>query len=62
MIRTLGEEMGIQPRIRRLPLQPGDVTRTYADIERAQRELGYRPETPFREGVRSFLEWFSRTA
>ena len=62
MIRTLGEEMGIEPRIRRLPLQPGDVTRTYADIDRARRELGYQPETPFREGVRSFLEWFSGTA
>jgi UDP-glucuronate 4-epimerase len=62
MIRTLGEEMGVEPRIQRLPLQPGDVTRTYADIERARAELGYRPETPFREGIRSFLEWFSRTA
>jgi UDP-glucuronate 4-epimerase len=61
MVRTLGEEMGIEPRVRRLPMQPGDVIRTYADIERAGRELGYRPETPFREGVRSFLEWFSRT-
>jgi UDP-glucuronate 4-epimerase len=59
MIRTLGEEMGIEPRIRRLPMQPGDVVRTWADIERAGRELGYRPGTPFREGVRLFLEWFS---
>jgi len=62
MIQTLGEEMGIEPRIRRLAMQPGDVLRTYADIERAGRELGYHPETPFREGVRKFLEWFSRTA
>jgi UDP-glucuronate 4-epimerase len=62
MIRTLGEEMGIEPRVRRLPMQPGDVVRTYADIERAGRELGYRPGTPFREGVRRFLEWFSGTA
>jgi UDP-glucuronate 4-epimerase len=62
MIRTLSEEMGIEPRIQRLPMQPGDVVRTYADIERAQLELGYQPDTDFREGVRRFLEWFSRTA
>ena len=61
MIQTLSTEMGIEPRIQRLPMQPGDVTRTYADIERARLELGYRPHTDFREGVRRFLEWFSAT-
>jgi UDP-glucuronate 4-epimerase len=61
MIRTLAEEMGIEPRIRRLPMQPGDVLRTYADIGRASEALGYRPDTQFREGVKRFLEWFSRT-
>jgi UDP-glucuronate 4-epimerase len=61
MIRTLGEEMGIEPRIKRLPMQPGDVVRTYADIGRAGRALGYRPATEFREGVRRFLAWFSLT-
>jgi len=59
MIRILGEEMGVEPRIRQLPMQPGDVLRTYADIGRAAEELGYRPETDFRDGVKRFLEWFS---
>jgi UDP-glucuronate 4-epimerase len=61
MIDTLSTEMGIEPRIQRLPMQPGDVTRTYADIERARRELGYQPHTDFREGVQRFLSWFSAT-
>jgi UDP-glucuronate 4-epimerase len=60
MIRILGEEMGVEPRIEQLPLQPGDVVRTYADIGRASEELGYRPETDFRQGVERFLEWFSQ--
>jgi UDP-glucuronate 4-epimerase len=51
----------VEPRIERLPMQPGDVERTYADIERARDELGYRPDTEFRDGVRRFLEWFSYT-
>ncbi len=59
MIQTVGDEMGVEPRIRRLPMQPGDVVRTYADIGRARRELGYRPDTQFRVGVQRFLEWFS---
>ena len=61
MIRVLGEEMGVEPRIERLPMQPGDVERTYADIARARDELGYRPDTEFRDGLRRFLEWFSYT-
>lgn len=60
MIRTIGEEMGVEPRIEQLPMQPGDVARTYADIERARDELGYGPETAFRDGVRRFLQWFSQ--
>jgi len=59
MIETVCEGMGVEPRIRRLPMQPGDVLRTYADIGHAGAELGYRPETEFREGVRRFLAWFS---
>jgi UDP-glucuronate 4-epimerase len=61
MIRIVGEEMGVEPLIERLPMQPGDVQRTFADIERARRELGYEPDTDFREGVRRFLEWLSGT-
>jgi UDP-glucuronate 4-epimerase len=58
MIRTLGEEMGITPRIERHPPQPGDVERTWADVSKAGRLLGYRPTTDFRDGLRKFLLWF----
>jgi UDP-glucuronate 4-epimerase len=57
MIRVLGEEMGIKPRIRAFPDQPGDVTRTYADITKARAILGYDPKWEFREGIRSFVQW-----
>ena len=58
MIRVLGEELGIEPQIERFPLQPGDVTRTYADISKARRLFGYHPTTDFREGIRRFVRWF----
>jgi UDP-glucuronate 4-epimerase len=60
MIRIIGEEFGVEPRVKRLPMQPGDVLQTYADIGRASRELGYQPATQFRVGVQRFLEWFRR--
>ncbi len=58
MIKVLGEEMGIEPRIRTFPEQPGDVALTYADITKARTILGYEPEWEFREGVRAFVRWF----
>ena len=41
-----------------LPLQPGDVPDTWADIDDLQREVGYTPATPVEAGVRSFVDWY----
>ena len=43
-----------------LPLQPGDVDRTYADVAKAGRDLGYHPKTDIRTGLASFAEWLRR--
>jgi UDP-glucuronate 4-epimerase len=59
LVRTISEEMGIEPEIDRLPTQQGDVRRTYADLSHAGELLGYEPEVEFREGIRRFLAWFS---
>jgi UDP-glucuronate 4-epimerase len=45
-----------------LPLQPGDVERTYADVTRAGRDLGYDPKTDIRTGLANFTEWLRREA
>lgn len=58
MIQVVSEEMGVEPRIRELPMQPGDVERTYADIARARALLDYDPTWDFRSGVREFVRWF----
>lgn len=41
-----------------LPMQPGDVAATYADIEPARRDLGFAPTTPIAEGLPRFVEWY----
>jgi UDP-glucuronate 4-epimerase len=44
--------------LERLPLQPGDVECTFADITRARTELGYRPQVGIEEGIPRFVQWF----
>ena len=58
MIKILSEEMGVQPEIDHLPMQPGDVSQTFADVTKAQELLGYNPKWDFRDGIRMFLGWF----
>jgi UDP-glucuronate 4-epimerase len=41
-----------------LPMQPGDVAETFADIDALKRDIGFAPKTPVREGVRRFVEWY----
>ena len=41
-----------------MPMQPGDVHRTYADVEPLKSELGYDPATPIETGVNNFIDWY----
>lgn len=41
-----------------LPLQPGDVKKTYADIDALYEAVGFRPETPIEEGIKRFIDWY----
>jgi UDP-glucuronate 4-epimerase len=59
MIATIAEAVGREPIINRLPEQPGDVRQTYADIARAESELGYHPTTSFRDGIARYIQWLN---
>ncbi|HEY3281743.1 MAG TPA: NAD-dependent epimerase [Armatimonadota bacterium] len=57
-IEVLEECLG-KPAIKRmLPIQPGDVPETCADVSDLMRDTGFRPDTPIEEGVRRFVEWY----
>ncbi len=43
---------------RLLPMQPGDVPETFADVESLARDIGFRPGTPLEEGLRRFISWY----
>ena len=58
MIGTLGQVLGVSPKLEFLPLQPGDVPATYADIDRLHGKCGYQPTTPLSAGIPKFVEWY----
>ena len=41
-----------------LPIQPGDVPATYADVEDLTRDVGFAPATPIEEGIARFVRWY----
>lgn len=58
LIAMLEETTGKEAIINQMPDQPGDVPRTYADISKAGRLLGYQPQTPIAEGLKKYVHWF----
>jgi len=57
-IEVLEQCLGRKAQKNLLPLQPGDVPDTLADVEALTRDVGYRPSTPVEEGVKQFVEWY----
>jgi UDP-glucuronate 4-epimerase len=57
-ISAIEEALGQEARKDFLPLQPGDVPATFADIDALSDYVGYRPGTPIREGIARFVDWY----
>ncbi|MBQ9297860.1 MAG: GDP-mannose 4,6-dehydratase [Clostridia bacterium] len=60
MINTIENALGVYAKIKQLPMQPGDVNITYADISKAKELIGYEPKTPFEEGIKKFVNWYKK--
>ena len=60
LIGLIEKAAGKPAKIKRLPNQAGDVPQTFADIQKAQRFLGYNPKTPIEEGIPKFMEWLKK--
>ena len=57
-IAILEQALGKEAVKQYLPMQPGDVPATYADISDLERVIGFRPSTSLEEGVGKFVSWF----
>ncbi len=58
MIQILSDALGVKPEMEMMPMQPGDVPATYADIDRINAKLGYEPTTPISTGIPRFVDWY----
>ena len=57
-IETLERKLGKEAKKEYLPLQAGDVPRTYANVDDLIRDVGFKPETSIDEGIGKFVEWY----
>ncbi|MGH8272377.1 MAG: NAD-dependent epimerase [Gammaproteobacteria bacterium] len=57
-IQAIEDELGIKAEMEMLPMQPGDVEATAADVSALERDFGYTPKTTVREGVARFVRWY----
>lgn len=55
---VLPEDYDFEAHKKLVPMQPGDVPVTYADTSALERDFGFKPSTPLREGLRKFAEWY----
>lgn len=60
LVELLSHALQVAPRVVRLPMQPGDVLRTHADVRKAARLLGYSPKIRIEDGIPRFAEWLDR--
>ena len=58
LVAAIEQEVGRKAVCEMLPMQPGDVPETYADITELQAAIGFAPRTPLAEGIRQFVSWY----
>ena len=59
-VEAIEEEIGMKAEKNFLPIQPGDVPATWADVDDLESNLDYKPNTPIRRGVKRFVEWYRK--
>lgn len=57
---VLPKDYDFESHMELVPMQPGDVPVTYADTSALEMDFGFKPETPLREGLRKFAQWYSK--
>jgi len=58
MIATLEKTIGAKAKMEMLPLQPGDIPESFANIDAIKRDYGFEPKTPIAAGVPAFVDWY----
>jgi UDP-glucuronate 4-epimerase len=61
LVEMIELQLGKKAILERLPMQAGDVERTYADLKKSSSVLGYAPLTPIEDGIARFVDWYHET-
>lgn len=59
-IKAIEKALGVEIKKNMLPIQPGDVPATFADVSDLVNDFGYKPNTPIEQGVAKFVEWYRK--
>jgi UDP-glucuronate 4-epimerase len=57
-IQAIENKLGKQAKKNLMPLQPGDVPASHADVSDLIADMGYKPQTPIQEGINRFIDWY----
>ena len=57
-IEAIEKELGMVAKKNLLPMQPGDVPSTWADVTDLAEQLKYKPNTPVQQGIKNFIAWY----
>lgn len=57
-IKAIEEALGKKAKMNMLPLQPGDIPASHADVSDLIEDLGYQPNTPIQVGLDKFIDWY----
>jgi UDP-glucuronate 4-epimerase len=58
MIGIIEKELGMEAEKEMLPMQPGDVYKTFADVTSLKKDFGYAPNTTLKDGISEFIKWY----
>jgi UDP-glucuronate 4-epimerase len=59
LVEVIEQTLDKKAVLNQLPIQPGDVSRTYADISKAKHDIGYSPEYTIETGIKNFIDWYN---
>lgn len=58
-VKAIEDKLGKKAKLNLLPMQPGDVSETYADTTTLLEQTGYKPDTSIQDGINSFIDWYN---
>ena len=62
MISLIEKELSKKAIVEKLPMQPGDVKRSFADIDHSIKMLNFKPKTSIEQGIPKFIDWYQEYA